>query len=156
MEEKEKLHLLAHLARELNQAGVTWSLGASCFLYLKGIAPTFHDLDLMVAYQDADKAEEILAKEGRKEPEHYDYSRYGTKVFVEYVVAGVDIDLMADFSIIKDGKEYRFPLEAQSIVERYPLEGETIPFESLNVWRERYALMGREEKVKMIDAALKR
>jgi hypothetical protein len=31
-------------------------------------------------------------------------------------------------------------------VERYSLEGERIPFESLELWRERYALMGREEK----------
>jgi hypothetical protein len=156
MDEQKKLHLLASLAHELNAQGITWSLGASCFLYLKGIAPTFHDLDLMVAFRDVEKAEAILARRGQRQPDHYDRAKFGTKVFAEYVVEGVDIDLMADFSIIKDGKEYFFPLEEKSIVERYSLEGERIPLESLAIWRQRYCLMGREEKVRMIDASLKR
>jgi hypothetical protein len=155
MDEQDKLHLLASLAHDLNAQGITWSLGASCFLYLKGIAPTFHDLDFMVAYPDVEKAEAVFAHRGVKQPDHYDYSKFGTKVFAEYEVAGVDVDLMADFSIIKDGKEYKFPLEETSIVERYSLEGETIPFESLEIWRERYALMGRSEKVRMIESYLK-
>jgi hypothetical protein len=37
----------------------------------------------------------------------------------------------------------------------FDLEGEQIPVESLPAWRERYALMGRQEKVAMIDAALR-
>ena len=156
MDEQGKLHLLASLAHEFNAEGLCWSLGASCFLYLKKIAPTFHDLDFMVALADVAKAEAILAKRGLKQPDHYDHTKYGTKVFAEYVVEGVDIDLMADFSIIKGGKEYPYPLQSEAIVERYELQGETIPFESLEVWRERYILMGREEKVAMIDAYLKR
>jgi len=156
VDEQGKLHLLASLAYEFNAAGLCWSLGASCFLYLKKIAPTFHDLDFMMALADVRKAEAILAKRGLKQPERYDQTKYGTKVFVEYVVEGVDVDLMADFSIIKGGKEYPYPLFPEAIVECYDLAGIMIPFESLLVWRERYALMDRKEKVAMIDASLKR
>jgi hypothetical protein len=55
------------------------------------------------------------------------------------VISGVDLDVMAGFSIIKDGKEYRFPLKKENIVEHLSLEGEDIPVESLELWRERYA-----------------
>src|SRR5574344_1912115 len=138
MDEEAKLHLLAGLARELNAQGITWALGASCFLYLKGIAPTFHDLDFMVAEGDIPKAEKIFASLGAKQPEHYDHARYGTKVFDEYVIEGVDLDVMAGFSIFKDGKEYLFPLLKENLVEFFDLAGEKIPCESLQLWRERY------------------
>lgn len=154
MDEKGKLRLLASLAQELNANGVTWALGASCFLYLKGIAPTFHDLDILIDEKDVKTVERLFLARGEKEPEHYDRSRYGTKVFDEYVIEGVDLDVMAGFSIYKDGQEYHFPLQANNIVDHLFVEGEDIPVESLEAWRERYALMGRKEKVEMIDNAL--
>jgi hypothetical protein len=156
MDEKGKLHLLSQLAHALNQADITWALGASCFLYLKGLVPTFHDLDFFVKEEDAPKAEAIFLSRGKKQPEHYDRSRYGTHLFEEFVIEGVDIDLMASFSIIKDGKEYSFPLEKKNIVEFLTVEGEKVPVESLESWEERYALMGREGKAQIIRAALKR
>jgi hypothetical protein len=156
MDEKAKLHLLSRLAHELNAHGVTWALGASCFLYLKGIAPSFHDLDIMVDEKDVKTVEALFLARGEKQPDHYDRSRYGTKVFDEYVIEGVDLDVMAGFSILKDGKEYRFPLKKEAIVDHLRVEGEDIPVESLEAWRERYALMSRPEKVAMIDRALGR
>lgn len=156
MDEKAKLHLLSSLAHELNAQGVTWALGASCFLYLKGIAQTFHDLDIMIDEKDVKTVEKIFLSRGEKQPDHYDKTRYGTKVFDEFVISGVDLDVMAGFSILKDGKEYRFPLKKENIVDHLSLEGEDIPVESLELWRERYALMGREEKVAMIDRALRK
>jgi hypothetical protein len=156
MDEEAKLGVLAHLAQAFNKQGVCWSLGASCFLYLKGIAPTFHDLDFMVVKEDCAKADQILSTLGKKQPERYDHLHYGTLFFGEYVVEGVDVDLMADFSIIKDGKEYPFPLKKENIDEVLLLQGEKIPLEKLSLWRERYLLMGRESKVEMIDAALRK
>jgi hypothetical protein len=156
MNEEDKLVVLSHLAHALNEAHLTWSLGASCFLYLEGIAPTFHDLDFMVSEESQKEAERIFATLGEKQPEHYDRLRYGTRFFGEYVVEGVDVDVMVDFSILKDGKEYRFPLKRENIDKVVLLKGEPIPFEKLSLWRERYLLMGRESKVAMIDKALRK
>ena len=47
MEQQRKLAVLARIAAELRQADVTWALGASGLLYFRGLAPDFHDLDLM-------------------------------------------------------------------------------------------------------------
>jgi hypothetical protein len=110
----------------------------------------------MVSEPDVLVAEKILGESGQKQPEHYDRLRYGTTVFSEYQIAGVDIDLMAGFSIRKDGVEYPFPLRQENIVEYLEVNGESIPVESLAVWRERYALMGRSEKVALIDSAGKK
>jgi hypothetical protein len=154
MDEERKLALLRKIAHAFTQAQISWALGASCFLYLQGIAPTFHDLDLMVKEADAPKAVEILSSLGQRFPEHYDRARYGTALFAEFVIEGIDIDMIAGFSIIASGVEHRYPLDESSIVGFADLEGEKIPVESLMAWRERYALMGRQEKVAMIDAAL--
>ena len=70
------------------------------------------------------------------------------------MIDGVDVDLMAGFSILFNGLEYPFPLSKASIVEISHLEGEPIPFESLAIWRQRYALMGRTSRVSAIDAYL--
>ena len=156
MDEFAKLLVLSHLAHAFNEQGVTWSLGASCLLYLEGIAPTFHDLDFMVVKEDSAKADGILSQLGKKQPERYDHLHYGTFFFGEYVIEGVDVDLMADFSIIKDGKEYPFPLKKENIEKILVLDGEKIPLEKLSLWRERYFLMGRESKVEMIDVALQK
>jgi hypothetical protein len=62
----------------------------------------------------------------------------------------VEVDMMEDFSIIKAGKEYPFPLKKEAIIEHYDLQGEMIPFESLQSWEERYTLMGRLAKAQII------
>jgi hypothetical protein len=68
MDEERKLALLRKIAHAFTQAQISWALGASCFLYLQGIAPTFHDLDLMVKEADAPKAVEILSSLGQRFP----------------------------------------------------------------------------------------
>lgn len=155
MEEKEKLLVLKKIAHAFNEAHITWALGSSSFLYLEGLVNTFHDLDLFVSHGDGKKAEALLRKLGHEEPANYKPELYGTRLFCEFAIDGVEIDLMEDFSIIKDGKEYYFPLKPENIVERLSLDGESIPVESLAAWRERYALMGRLEKVEIIDEFIK-
>lgn len=44
----KKLELLKEIASTFNQENITWNLGASCMLYLRGIVDTFDDLDIMV------------------------------------------------------------------------------------------------------------
>jgi hypothetical protein len=68
MDEERKLALLVKIAHAFNEAHLSWALGASCFLYLQGIAPSFHDLDLMIKETDAPKAVEILSSLGQRSP----------------------------------------------------------------------------------------
>ena len=115
MEQQRKLAVLARIAAELRQADVTWALGASGLLYFRGLAPDFHDLDLMVALEDAGKAERILDRLGQPLPPKPNASIYRTAVFREYTVDGVEVDLMAGMVIVKDGAAHDGSLRQEDI-----------------------------------------
>ena len=148
---EEKLLVLKRIAHTLNQASITWALGSSSFCYLKGVVPSFNDFDLCIVHGEGKKAEKLLASLGKEEPANYKPGEYGTPLFCEFNIQGVEVDMMEDFSIIRDGKEYPFPLKKEAIIEYYDLQGEPIPFESLASWVERYTLMGRLPKAKIIQ-----
>ena len=61
---------------------------------------------------------------------------------------------MAGFVIVKDNKEYYFPLQKKSIKDYISIDSVTIPLQSIEEWRTYYELMGRAEKVKMINEAI--
>lgn len=147
---KEKLAVLAKIAQRLNALGITWAVGASLMLYLKGIAPSFNDIDLMVAEQDAKKARAALLALGQMLPPKPN-TQYKTKCFCEFVVDGADIDLMAGLVIVADGRDHPCPFGPQDIAGWAQVGGQAIPLQSVQRWRRYYQLMGRAEKVRMID-----
>lgn len=150
MEQQRKLAVLARIAAELRQADVTWALGASGLLYFRGLAPDFHDLDLMVALEDAGKAERILDRLGQPLPPKPNASIYRTAVFREYTVDGVEVDLMAGMVIVKDGAAHDGSLHQEDIAGTVTVCGGHVPLHSLACWRRYYALMGRAEKAKLL------
>lgn len=147
---KNKLTVLSYIAKELNHKNVTWAIGASMLLYFKGITSEFHDIDIMVAEEDVEILKDVLSSFGNIQPPNANV-QYKTKYFFEFNVDGVDIDVMAGFIIINEGKEYYFPLKKESINDYTEVNGIKIPLQSLEEWRNYYKLMGRDEKVKMID-----
>lgn len=60
MTTQEKLCVLVKAAEALDRRAVVWAVGASALLYCKGIVTDFHDIDLMVAEEDASRACEGL------------------------------------------------------------------------------------------------
>ena len=148
--EIKKLAVLKRIANEFNKAEITWALGASMLLYLKEIIEDFHDIDIMVIQEDVKTAQEILSKIGTLQPANPN-AKYQTKVFLEYVIDGVDVDVMAGFAIIRDGTVFDCSLKKEEIVEFYELDGEKIPLQSLALWQKYYELMGRDTKVQMIQ-----
>ena len=152
MDIQRKLSVLKKIAAEFNHARITWALGASMLLYFKGITDAFHDIDLMVTNEDADAARQILARLGqiqRPGPNE----KYQTKLFLEFVIDGVDVDMMAGFAIVHCGRVYDCSLYPEQIKEVHLLDGVPIPLQSLGLWREYYQLMGRERKVEMISSS---
>ena len=76
------------------------------------------------------------------------------KRFMEFVINSVDVDVMAGFSILNDGKIYDCSLDKDQIVEWFTLGNTKIPLQSPLLWCEYYKLMGRKEKVDMIERVL--
>ncbi|MDD3573142.1 MAG: hypothetical protein PHP07_09390 [Eubacteriales bacterium] len=149
-----KLSVLSHIAGALNRQNIVWAVGGSLLLYLKGIAADFADIDVMVAEADAQTAKGILMSLGDIRPAH-ENAKYKTRCFWQFHVSGVDLDVMAGFAIMNEGQEYYFPLIKESVVDCAVVNEVRIPLQSLKEWRQYYGLMGRDEKVKLIDAAAK-
>ena len=149
----KKIKLLKEIAQRFNTAYITWALGASTLLYFKGITSTFNDIDLMISNDDAESVRKILSEMGELQPPNPN-PKYKTKVFMEFVINSVDVDVMAGFSILNDGKIYDCSLDKDQIVEWFTLGNTKIPLQSPLLWCEYYKLMGRKEKVDMIERVL--
>lgn len=153
MDINKKLSVLAKIAHEFNQSNITWALGASMLLYFKGITSEFHDIDIMVLNEDAGSAKEILSRMGTLQPPN-PHAKYKTKMFLEFVIEGVDVDMMAGFAIVNHDTVIDCSLQKEEIVEFIDLQGEKIPLQPLELWCKYYDLMGRDSKVQLIQSAL--
>lgn len=148
-----KLELLSQIAKELNDRNVTWAIGASMLLYFKGIITEFHDIDIMVSEEDFELVQDVLNTFGKQQAPNPN-SKYKTKYFGEFVVDDIDIDVIAGFIIVDGDREHYFPLVHEDIADFTEISGVKVPLQSLEEWRSYYQLMGRVEKVKLIDAWL--
>ena len=154
-EQQKKIELLQRIARRLNEAHVQWALGASMLLYFKSITSEFHDIDLMVADHDAECVRTILSEMGKLcPPDPMPNPMYRTKVFMEFLIDSIEVDVMADFAIVHEGTVYDCSLREDQIVEKMLLGAEVIPLQSPQLWCKYYRLMGRPQKVDMIEKAL--
>lgn len=154
MEAQDKLKVLTKIAKELNKQQIIWAVGASLLLFFKGITNTFNDIDIMVTENDIEKVKKILSSFGTYS-KPVPNKQYKTKYFLEYQIENVEFDIMAGFTIINNGIEYYFPLNKSEVCDFIIINETKIPLQSLNQWKEFYSLMGRDEKVQMIENRLK-
>ena len=154
-EKQKKTELLQKIAHRLNEAHVQWALGASMLLYFKGITSEFHDIDLMVADHDAECVRTILSEMGELcPPNPKPNPMYRTKTFMEFLIDSVEVDVMAGFAVMNEGKVFDCSLRENQIAEKVLLGTEVIPLQSPLLWCKYYRLMGRTEKADMIEKAL--
>ena len=150
---KKKLILLAEIARKFNEKHIRWAVGASLMLYLRGVADHFNDLDLFVEEDDLESARAVLMDMGQlhASPPNPDFC---TKHFLEFMVEGCGVDLLAGFAVKSDGVIHSFPMEDRH--DCVQVLGQSVPLQSLGRWRECYAAMKRPEKLRMVEAALEK
>ena len=150
MDMDEKLRVLAHIAETLNRERITYAVGASAMLYLRGVAESFHDIDLTVAEADAPRAIAALRTLGTMAPPEQSPG-YLTRCFRTFEIDGVEVDLIAGMVIVSDGIAHDCPLRPEEIDETADVCGVAVPLHALACWRRFYALMGRKAKAKRID-----
>ena len=154
-ETQEKLELLKGIAHRFNEAQIEWALGASLMLFLKGIVSEFHDIDLMVSVQDAERAKVILSEMGELcPPNPKPNPMYQTKTFLEFRIDSIEVDVMAGFAVVNEGRVFDCSLRENQVAEQVLLGTEVIPLQSPLLWCKYYRLMGRTEKADMIEKAL--
>jgi len=151
---ERKLSVLSKTAEALNEINVRWAVGASLLLFIKGLTNDFRDIDIVIAEEDAEKAKNALCEIATLMPPFPPGGKFKSRHFYEFCMDGVDIDLIAGFTVVHQGTEYYFPLTDGSI-EEYAMYGSTrLPLHSLRDWRLYYLLMDKPARVAEIDAAL--
>ena len=132
-----------------NSADIKWAVGASLLLYLKGYIETFNDIDLLIYEEDAPKAKELMKELG--ELQKLDGNHYKSEHFYIFIVDGVEVDIMGNYTVTKDGVDYEIGLEENAQIEWITICGQAIPLDSVSMWRRHYDVMGRQAKVDLID-----
>mgnify|MGYP001562277405 CR=1 FL=1 len=142
---------LVEIARALNQAGAYWGVGASVLLYYCGLVDEPHDIDILTSEQNVETVAAVLARLGHETLDH-PRSLYSTSRFLEYVVNGTDIDVMAGLAIKHSDGMYVLPFDDKSVAMTRTVDDVIIPLMSLEDWYVLYQLIpGREAKVKLIE-----
>lgn len=142
---------LSYIGEKLNEDGVVWAVGASILLQRYGFIDNPNDIDILVDLKDIEKADKILKSIGEKKIRDKSET-YSTKYFYEYVVRGIDIDVIAGLSINFNNGIFEYKFDFTSISEFKKINGVNIPLSSLEDWYVIYQLIpNREVKVNMIE-----
>lgn len=151
---EDKLKVLAEVAKRLHEGNVKFGIGSSMLLYLNGLVEEARDLDVFVNEESSSKAVYLLKNLGeiRLMPGRKPYI---SKSFYTMSTEKVDIDLIAGFGVEGDGYIGRITITSESIERDIYLEGQSIPLMYLEDWLEFYRLMGRKEKVDILNQYFK-
>lgn len=154
MDVSHKLQVLCRIAEAFNTENITWAVGASLLMFLKGITSDFHDIDIMIAEEGAIKTRDILSSMGTLHTSEVS-ATFQSKIFMEFIIDKVEVDVIGGFRIINDDGTHYFPLSKEMINEVITIDSTSIPLQSLVDWRLYYQLMGRQQKAELIDTYLK-
>jgi predicted nucleotidyltransferase len=145
---------LSDLGEKLNDSNIVWAVGASILLNQYGFIDKPNDIDIFIDVKDIERADEVLKSIGKKK-EWEKVATYATKYFYEYMVNGIDIDVMAGFAVNHNSGIFEYIFDINSITEFKVINGVSIPFTSLEDWYVIYQLIPkRETKVDMIEKYL--
>ncbi|WP_297438176.1 hypothetical protein [uncultured Clostridium sp.] len=142
---------LSYIGQIFNDSNIVWGVGASILLNQFGLADSPNDIDIHVHIKDIHKVDEILKSIGTKKKQEKTDS-YSTKYFYEYIVNGIDIDVMARLAINHINGVFEYIFDENSISQFISIDKISIPFTSLEDWFVLYQLIpNRDAKVKIIE-----
>ena len=148
------LNILSLIGERLNRANILWAVGGSVLLSQYGLEDKPHDIDILVDVSGVKKADDILAAIGqRKQGEASEL--FATKHFSQYIIDGIDVDVMAGLAIRHSAGVYEYIFDRDSVTSIINMDGVGIPFTSLEDWYVIYQLIpGRGERASVIQVYL--
>ena len=142
---------LSYIGEKLNNSNIAWGVGASILLNQFGLIEKPNDIDIFVDIKNIQRADEILKSIGKKK-KWEKTATYSTKYFYEYLVDGVEVDVMAGLAVNHNSGVFEYIFDYNAISEFRLVNGVNIPFTALEDWYVIYQLIpNRETKVKMIE-----
>lgn len=144
--------VLLEIAQLFNQNGLRWAVGASLVLKRHKLVPEAHDIDLLIDESHIASAVKLLDQRGMRLPiPESVMSDSVSKYFYKYQYKGVDLDLMAGFTIRHSEGVYWFTFDNESVGSCDTVNGIQIFYTTLEDWMIAYSLMdGREKKAELV------
>ncbi len=149
-----KENTFIELAKLLNEHKIRWAVGASYMLYLYGVVDNYNDFDLIVHHDDIDLLQNCMCASSAQQLECTPKKGYDSLYFTKWIFKGIEIDLIADFRVVRDDKIYTLPFD-ESKMKIKNLQSVQINLMDLQDWRVMYYAMNRQAKVDSIDDFLK-
>ncbi len=152
---EKKIDRLIDVCSRLQEQRISFAWGASVLLYFSSLVTSFGDLDLFVNDQDMPKVLHALRDLGpldeskKKEP-------YRTRSFYTLNAEGVSIDVMGGFAVCQGEQIAEVYISADAIEREYLWGDVLIPLMYLEDWLVFYRLMGRLDKVALLEEHFKK
>ena len=153
-----KLEVLLELVDSFRKNGVKWALLCSSQLFCKGVVDDFNDYDILVSNESVDGMKKSMKELNATSKERGDQTCFDSSMFERYQIKGIDIDVVADYTIVTFGKRYRYSYN-ENETEILSEQGVKIPLVSMETQFLLYRMMEgwqarRRWKSKMIEAYL--
>ncbi|NCB28661.1 MAG: hypothetical protein EOM63_02715 [Clostridia bacterium] len=143
--------VLCKVAEQLSAANILWALGGSMLLCKNGIVDHSDDIDLILAPEDAPRADAILSSLGKKYP-RVPTPSYATQFFHRYDIDGVHLTIISGLTLHYKGFLYRYQFDRDAIVSMQPVGHVYVPCTALEDWWVLYQMMpDRAERFLALD-----
>ena len=143
----ERKEVLLKIVDEFSKGNISWGLGCSANLFLRGIVDEFHDYDLIVDAKDVPKAKKIMENLKAK------FIGTGGNGFCEsdqywhYQLGIVDIEIISGFRVRTYGSEYVYSYNPKEIdictiyeenkitIPMIPMEAQYLLYSMMEGWQ---------------------
>lgn len=147
------LAVLKKIAAILDGTSVKWVLTGSCGMVLQGMPLEVHDIDLQPDRKGAYEIGRLLA-EFMVSPVTYKPSERIRSHFGEFLIDGVEVQVMGDMTKLRDDGTWEEPVCLEKVRVWVEIDGIKLPVLPLEYEYEAYKRMGRLERAQSIRAWL--
>jgi len=148
------IQLIHKIADLLDEKNIQWALGGSLLLKHYKLVDVCHDIDIMVSMDHVDILDSVLSSLGSKEVRQ-EHSIYKTVYFYEYLIDGIEVDVMAGMTINHDQGQYVYPFDQESIQYLVDPWSKELPYTCMEDWFVIYQVIpNRQAKVDLIEGYL--
>jgi len=143
--------VLVKVTRIFDKENITWGLGASGILFYHGIVDQVNDIDIVVLPDHVEQAEALVLTIGKK-VDTPPSSFYDNEYFGEFIVDGVELDIMSNMTIINHGIKFLYEFTKASVVHYMKIQDVNVPISSLEEWYFLYHIIpNKDKKIKILD-----
>jgi hypothetical protein len=153
MLDERYLNVLEIILSRLEHLSHPWAVTGSLGLFLQGIEVEVHDIDLQSSKEGAFFIEKVLEKYVIRKVEYLESERIRS-FLGELKINGIKVEIMGEVQKRLQGGEWESQSDLSHSIRWVRLKGLSVPVFNLEFEYRAYRMLGREEKMEKIRAAL--